>query len=95
METGEVVRGWSTQAVGWRVWTVQERPEGVRLGGVIHEAVWTPGLVGRATCSLGLPHIAPIPVAIAASTGRVTRSTPSLISTDGTRAGRSVASWVK
>ncbi len=61
METGEVVRAWSTEAVGWRVWTVQERPEGVRLGGVIHEAVWTPGLAGRATCSLGLPHVAPDP----------------------------------
>jgi hypothetical protein len=59
METGEVVRASSSRAVGWRVWTVQERPEGVRLGGVIHEAVWTPGLAARATCSLGLPHVAP------------------------------------
>jgi hypothetical protein len=61
METGEVVRAWSAQAVGWRVWTVQERPEGVRLGSVIHEAVWTPGLAARAKCSLGLHHVAPDP----------------------------------
>jgi hypothetical protein len=61
METGEVVRAWSARAVGWRVWTVQERPEGVRLGSVIHEAVWTPGLAARATCSLDLPHVAPDP----------------------------------
>jgi len=60
METGKAVGESSVQAVGWRVWTVQGRPEGVRLGSVIHEAVWTPGGPARATCSLQ-PHLAPDP----------------------------------
>jgi hypothetical protein len=59
METGDVVCASSTRAVGWRVWTVREGAEGVRLGSVIHEAMWTPGSEARATCSLGLPHVAP------------------------------------
>jgi hypothetical protein len=59
MDTGEVVRTCSgTQAVGWRVWTVQERPEGIRLGSVIHDAVWTPGLPAHASC-LHDEHAAP------------------------------------
>jgi hypothetical protein len=59
MDTGKVVRASSVQVVGWRVWTVQDRPEGVRLGSVIHEAIWVPGVPARATCSLDLPHAAP------------------------------------
>src|SRR5437764_1501359 len=49
MDTGKSVRIHSnTQAVGWRVWTVQERPEGIRLGSVIALAVWTPAAPARA-----------------------------------------------
>ena len=61
MDTGKAVPASSVQAVGWRVWTVQERPEGLRLGSVIHDAVWTPGVPGVATCSLEFPHAAPAP----------------------------------
>lgn len=59
METGQAVRERWGGAVGWRVWTVQDRPEGVRLGSVIHEAVWTPGTPARATCSVDAHHLAP------------------------------------
>jgi hypothetical protein len=59
MDTGKVVRASNVQAVGWRVWTVQDRPEGIRLGSVIHEAIWTPGASTRATCSLDSSHVAP------------------------------------
>jgi hypothetical protein len=52
MNTGEIIRTHAAaQAVGWRVWTMRERPEGVRLGSVIHEAVWTPARLARASCS--------------------------------------------
>jgi hypothetical protein len=60
MDTGEVIRTHSAaQSVGWRVWTVQERPEGVRLGSVIHDAVWTPAELARAACSVDMRHAAP------------------------------------
>jgi hypothetical protein len=60
METGKLLRLHDgVRAVGWRVWTVQERPEGVRLGSVIHEGVWTPGRRRHALCSLGEHHVAP------------------------------------
>jgi hypothetical protein len=59
MDTGKVVRTRSSaRAVGWRAWTVQERPEGIRLGSVIHDAVWTPGAPAQASCSHG-GHSAP------------------------------------
>jgi hypothetical protein len=60
METGEVIRTRSAaRAAGWRVWTVQEQPEGVRLGSVIHEALWTPAELARAACSVDAQHGAP------------------------------------
>jgi hypothetical protein len=60
METGKLVRVHNgVRVVGWRVWTVQQRPEGVRLGSVIHDAVWTPEAPARATCSLDEHHVAP------------------------------------
>jgi hypothetical protein len=60
MNTGEVIRTHSAaQAVGWRVWTVEERPDGVRLGSVIHEAVWTPAQLAHAACSVDAQHAAP------------------------------------
>ena len=44
MDTGKVVRASNVQAVGWRVWTVEDRPEGLRLGSVIarisRAAIW-------------------------------------------------------
>jgi len=59
MDTGTIVRiHRNTQAVGWRVWIVQERPEGIRLGSVIHQAVWTPAAPARASCALD-EHEAP------------------------------------
>jgi hypothetical protein len=60
MDSGKVIRALSAaQAVGWRVWTVQERPEGVRLGSVVHDAVWTPAKLARAACSVDTQHAAP------------------------------------
>jgi hypothetical protein len=60
MNTGEVIRTHSAaRAVGWRVWTVEERPEGVRLGSIIHETVWTPAQLARAECSVDPQHTAP------------------------------------
>ena len=60
MDNGPIVRERrGGRTVGWRVWTVQERPEGVRLGSVIHDALWTPGSPARAACSVDAHHVAP------------------------------------
>ena len=60
MNTGPLVRERKGgRAVGWRVWTVQERPEGVLLGSVIHEALWTPCSPALAACSYEAHHLAP------------------------------------
>lgn len=60
MDTGELVGVTAgTRAVGWRVWTVQESPEGVRLGSVIYEAVWTPGSPAHARCPYDDLHVVP------------------------------------
>ena len=54
MDTGELVGMTNgTRAVGWRVWTVQESRDGVRLGSVIHDAIWTPGSPARSKPSAG------------------------------------------
>jgi hypothetical protein len=44
-------------AVGWRAWTVQETPAGIRLGSVIQDAVWEPRRVAEAECVH--MHVAP------------------------------------
>ena len=49
------------RAVGWRVWTVQETRDGVRLGSVIHDAIWMPGSPARASCPHGDLHVVPGP----------------------------------
>lgn len=46
-------------AVGWRAWTVQEAQDGIRLGSVIHDAVWEPGRLAPAQCMDS--HLAPDP----------------------------------
>ncbi len=60
METGGFVRVTNGRpAVGWRVWTVQERCDGVRLGSVIYDAVWTPGASAHASCRHDELHVVP------------------------------------
>ena len=60
MDTGELVGVTNgTRAVGWRVWTVQESRDGVRLGSVIHDAIWTPGSPARAGCPQDERHVVP------------------------------------
>lgn len=60
METGKLLHVHDgVAAVGWRVWTVQGRPEGVRLGSVIHEGFWRPGQRAHAVCSLDERHVTP------------------------------------
>jgi hypothetical protein len=58
MNAGRVIRVVDgVVAVGWRAWTVQETPEGIRLGSVIYEAEWQPNQPGVATCE----HTHPAP----------------------------------
>ena len=69
METGNVVRELAEAApvVGWRVWVVTETDEGLRLGSVIHEGLWTPRRTAVAECRRHEdvfaepvpPHVAP------------------------------------
>jgi hypothetical protein len=60
MDTGALVGVTTgTRLVGWRVWTVQEKGDGVRLGSVIHEAIWTPGSPMRAGCPRDERHVVP------------------------------------
>jgi hypothetical protein len=60
METGEFVRVTNARrTVGWRAWTVEECRDGVRLGSVIHDAIWTPGASARASCRLDELHVVP------------------------------------
>lgn len=52
MNTGRTIRVVDgLVAVGWRAWTVEETPDGVRLGSVIHDAIWEPGAVAVAACA--------------------------------------------
>jgi hypothetical protein len=51
MRSGRIVRVIDgIVAVGWRAWTVQETPAGVRLGSTIHDAVWEPRELAAASC---------------------------------------------
>ena len=51
MDTGEAIRVVrDVVAVGWRAWTVQETRDGVRLGSVIHDELWTPLRPMHASC---------------------------------------------
>ena len=60
MDTGEFVGAKAgRRAAGWRVWTVQENRDGIRLGSVIHEGIWTPGCPARASCPNGDLHVVP------------------------------------
>jgi hypothetical protein len=53
METGAAVRQiHASRVLGWRAWAVTETHEGLRLGSVIYERIWTPGHVARAACRL-------------------------------------------
>jgi hypothetical protein len=52
MNTGRTIRVVEgLVAVGWRAWTVEETRGGVRLGSVIHDAIWEPGAVAVAGCA--------------------------------------------
>jgi hypothetical protein len=52
MNTGRTIRVvQGLVAVGWRAWTVEETGDGVRLGSVIHDAIWEPGVVAVAGCA--------------------------------------------
>jgi len=45
--------------IGWRVWLVVETAAGLRLGSVIHDHVWEPGVPATAVCRER--HAAPDP----------------------------------
>ena len=52
METGNAIRELTEAApvIGWRVWIVSATAEGLRLGSVLHDQVWTPGTTALASC---------------------------------------------
>jgi hypothetical protein len=52
METGNAIRELAEAApvVGWRAWVVTETSEGLRLGSVLYDEVWTPRTTALATC---------------------------------------------
>jgi hypothetical protein len=50
MEIGTPIREIADVIIGWRAWTVRETPEGLRLGSVLHDLVWTPGEPAVAAC---------------------------------------------
>jgi hypothetical protein len=51
MISGRVIRVTNgVVAIGWRAWTVQDTGEGLRLGSVIHDAIWEPRQLARASC---------------------------------------------
>ena len=62
MDLGRAVRSADrSRVVGWRAWTVAETKDGVRLGSVIYDTVWSaPGPV-TAECECGQAHVAPAP----------------------------------
>jgi len=60
MEIGAGVRARAESRVaGWRVWTVVETREGIRLGSVIYDTVWAPRSPSAAMCQCGGVHVAP------------------------------------
>jgi hypothetical protein len=52
METGPAIRERAEAApiLGWRAWVVTETAEGLRLGSVLYDEVWTPRTTALATC---------------------------------------------
>jgi hypothetical protein len=52
METGRVLREWSRPVTGWRAWVIRETPDGLRLGSVLHDLVWSHGRAALAECRL-------------------------------------------
>jgi hypothetical protein len=60
METGQAVRELDAARVrAWRVWTVRETREGVRLCSVLHDTVWTPSVTVVAVCAERHSHESP------------------------------------
>jgi hypothetical protein len=60
MEIGRVVRELSGTVVGWRVWTVRETSDGLRLGSVLHDLVWPADGAALAGCAVDpAPHAVP------------------------------------
>jgi hypothetical protein len=52
MNTGRTIRVVDgLVAVGWRAWSVEETQDGIRLGSVIHDAIWDPGVAAVAGCA--------------------------------------------
>jgi hypothetical protein len=63
METGRTLRERSRPVTGWRAWVVTETPDGLRLGSVLHFAVWEHGRAALAECRRSDdPFAAPIDV---------------------------------
>jgi hypothetical protein len=52
MKTGKAIREVTEAArvIGWRVWIVSATTEGLRLGSVLYDQVWTPGTTALARC---------------------------------------------
>ncbi len=52
METGNAIRELAEAApvLGWRAWVVAETADGLRLGSVLHDDLWTPGTTALAAC---------------------------------------------
>lgn len=50
METGRTLRESSRVVTGWRAWVVTETEDGLRLGSVLHELVWSQGRPAVAEC---------------------------------------------
>jgi len=62
MEIGRAVRSAGPgRGVGWRAWTVIETGDGIRLGSVIYETVWSATGPAIAACRCGHAHDAPAP----------------------------------
>jgi hypothetical protein len=52
METGNAIRELTGSApvTGWRAWVVTETADGLRLGSVLYDEVWTPDTTALAVC---------------------------------------------
>jgi hypothetical protein len=52
MKTGKAIREVTEAArvIGWRVWIVSATTEGLRLGSVLYDQVWTPATTALARC---------------------------------------------
>ena len=52
MRTGNAIRELTETApvTGWRAWVVTETPDGLRLGSVLYDEIWTPASAALARC---------------------------------------------